>query len=245
MVRNLFDSTNCGSLEPLFSDRAEPTESGPQSAVSKRQVVATIADRIRRYNSDIDSRSDTFRAAVLLLAAAEFGQNIDLLSRCTGFDRSFVARCARRLTDNGVWVSGATVADWSSADEASGTFWNDVAVAEGKMCRRTLAGNVEWAPAGFWNKNFHFTDSDSEKRLGNKYLDPMPEPAAPTQHASEMIGELRAVEPAADPGTTNDPGGAVNESDPTASSESANSPTAGKPPVPTLDRVFQDVIWIG
>jgi hypothetical protein len=229
------------SLEPLFSEHAEHTEPRPQPTISKRQAVATIADRIRRYNSDIDSRGDTFRAAVLLLAAAEFGQNIDLLSRCTGFDRSFVARCARRLTDNGVWVSGATVADWSSADEASGTFWNDVAVAEGKMCRRTVGGNVEWAPAGFWNKSFHFTDPGSEKRLGNKYLDPMPEPAETTQDAPEMIGEVRDAEPAADPGTTNDPE-AVDELDPAASSESANAPTL---PVPTLDRVFQDVIWIG
>ena len=230
----------------MFSEHAEPTEPRPQPTASKRQVVAAIADRIRRYNSDIDPVSDTFRAAVLLLAAAEFGQNIDLLSRCTGFDRSFVARCARRLTDNGVWVGGATVADWSSADEASGTFWNDVAVAEGKMCRRTVAGNVEWAPAGFWNKSFHFTDPGSEKRLGNKYLDPMPEPAAPAQDVTAVIGETRDAEPGADPGSPKNQGeSAIDDLDPSRSGESAKESTGDKRPVPPLDDVFRDVIWIG
>jgi hypothetical protein len=205
---------------------------------SSRAVVAAIADRIRRYNSDIDSRTDRFRAAVLLLASVELGQNIDVLSRRTGFDRCFVARCARRLIDNGVWLGGKTEADWSSADEASGMFWNDVAVAEGKMCRRKGPdGSVEWAPAGFWNKSFQFTDAEAAKRVDNVYRDAEPEvtPLA----SSDAPVESAPVQLPPPP-----PDEAVDPFDPEvqmAVDSRADLPAS----VPSLDRVFRDVIWIG
>ncbi|MGH7502017.1 MAG: hypothetical protein ACREL7_09690 [Longimicrobiales bacterium] len=201
--------------------------------------MEAIADRIRRYNSDISPSSDTFRAACLLLSALEFGQNIDVLSRRTGLDRGFVARCARRLIDNGVWKGGETAAEWSSADEASGTFWNDVAVAEGKMCRRVVAGGkVEWAPAGYWNKSFHFTDPEADTRLVNKYLDPdasVPETSPdPDQKLS-------------DDSTGAGTGSRDHDQQDEAAHPDADSPDGdeGQPPVPPLDRLFRDVTWIG
>lgn len=233
-------------LEALIFEHSEHAEPLPQPAVSKREMVRVIAERIKRYNSDIDPRGETFRAAVLLLAASEFGQNIDVLARCTGFERSFVARCARRLIDNGVWVGGSTVADWSSADEASGTFWNDVAVAEGKMCRRVTDGSVEWAPAGFWNKSFHFNDPEADKRTDNLYLDSLPSETVRTPDttaAPELIGEVHADEGESDPAVDHP---MIEQRDTQPAGEPAET---GKPAdenaVPPLNDVFQDVIWIG
>lgn len=228
----------------MISEHSETSPQTSQPAISKRRAVAAIADRIRRYNSDIDPGSDTFRAAVVLLAASEFGQNIDVLARCTGFDRAFVARCARRLTDNGVWVAGNTVAEWSTADEASGTFWNDVAVAEGKMCRRGAGSSVEWAPAGFWNKGFHFNDPEAQERSTTLYCDAVPaQPSAPTQAAPELIGESESVESPAEQADS-------NQADPIENSNDTHSNlplTNGHHPhpVPRLNDVFPDVIWIG
>jgi hypothetical protein len=232
--------------EALIFENTEHTEPRPQPTVSKRETVRAIADRIKRYNSDIDPSGETFRAAVLLLTASEFGQNIDLLARCTGFDRNFVARCARRLIDNGVWVGGATVADWSSADEASGTFWNDVAVAEGKMCRRLIDGSVEWAPAGFWNKSFHFNAPGADKRVDNVYLDALPTetPKTPDAEAApEMIGEAQVVDKADVPegAAETSAGGDVERTNRKVDQDRSE---AGQE-VPPLNDVFQDVIWIG
>jgi hypothetical protein len=154
----------------------------------RRTTVAALEGRVRRYNSDIDAGSSAFRAAVLLLAAVEFGQNIDTLTRRTGYERSFVARCARRLIDNGVWMGGRTISDWSPQDEASGSFWNDVAVAEGKLCRRLNEhGHIEWAPAGYWKKSYEFIEASGDQPLSTTYRDP----TAPllSQNEEETVDE--------------------------------------------------------
>lgn len=221
----------------------------------------TIRDfeaRIRRYNSDLDSSSITFRSAVILLAGLEFGHNIDRVARRTGYDRPFVARVARRLIDNGVWNAGVTVADWSSSDEASGTFWNDVAVAEGKMCRRIgPTGQIEWAPAGFWNKSFLFVDPDADDSLSAHYHDA----TADTVENSDVEnpGE-NAGKPVENP-DENEPDeletaliGLSNGTRDIVETEIVG-PAPGVPPglagregrytVPALDDLFRDVVWIG
>jgi hypothetical protein len=101
----------------------------------------------------------TFRASLLLLAAREVGQNVERLAARTGTSRSFVARCARRLLDHGVWVNGETVCEWGDEGPAHPSFWNDVAVAEGKMARRTdESGAFEWVPVGDWIKFYEYRD---------------------------------------------------------------------------------------
>lgn len=164
--------------------------------------------RIRRYNAGLDPAGETFRAALVLVAGSVLGQNVEALARRTGLDRAFVSRCARRLIDNGVWVAGRVVAEWTAEDPASGTFWNDVAVAEGKMCRRVRPdGSLEWAPAGFWNKSFHFLDPEAEDRLGNLYLDasgPVESPPADPQ-TQEPAEAAPAVIDSAAPGNGPEP----------------------------------------
>jgi hypothetical protein len=218
-----------------------------------------IHARIRRYNSDIDPKSDTYRSAVLLLAGLEFGHNIDVLARRAGIDRSFVAKAARRLIDNGVWVAGRTVAEWTALDEASGAFWNDVAVGEGKLCRRTLPdGAIEWAPAGFWNKSYHFVDQAVTESMTTTYFDPGARPTEALPLAAELAG---SENDAAQPAPAAAANGAAEPSSPAAVSPSspdvaptppadedadADDPGAAeeRPSPPSLMEIFSDAVWI-
>lgn len=209
---------------------------------------------MRRYNSDIDPQSDSFKAAVLLLAAVDYGQNIDILARRTGVERSFVAKCARRLIDNGVWVSGQMVTEWSPEDEASGSFWNDVAVAEGKLCRRTdPRGQIEWAPAGYWKKSYEFVDTANAQSLSTVYRDPAVA-GAPDVEAEEGAAEVVA-EAGAEVGIDAEGTGAPSTVD------RVPAPESQAPPLPTnaptfpanseLDaeggpskELFPDAVWL-
>jgi hypothetical protein len=231
-----------------------PMASAGESMSSSRLNVTDFEASIRRYNSDLEPDSVSFRAAVILLAGLEFGHNIDRIARRTGYDRAFVARVARRLTDNGVWKAGVTVADWSSSDEASGTFWNDVAVAEGKMCRRIGAGGqIEWAPAGFWNKDFQYVASD-ENELSTQYRDASQDvdnhdvdKSARNDDDAFLIGDDADAD-VSEPlmvGLSNDRPDVVE----TLIIGPVPGATIPLPPsgatVPPLDDLFRDVIWIG
>jgi len=223
---------------------------GPPAGPHRPPAVAELRARIRRYNCELDPAGPTFGAALVLMAGTACGQNVDLIARKTGLDRALVARCARRLIDNGIWEAGRTLAEWTPEDPASGSFWNDVAVAEGKMCRRTRAdGSLEWAPAGFWNKGFHFLDPDAENRLGNLYFDSTPPPADPPGPGGAVQG-VDAGLPASHPTANGSPaaGGTGQPQVPEADSDSDPAGPPRSPPtgdVPPLHHVFRDAVWIG
>lgn len=253
---------NPASSSPFFvpdsNGAAATATAGPATLAARRSApVEELRARIRRYNEGLDPNGETFRAALILVAACEYGQNVDLLARRTGLPRPLVARCARRLIDNGIWVGGKTVAEWAPEDPASGNFWNDAAVAEGKMCRRTRPdGSLEWAPPGFWNKNFHFLDPDADNRLGTLYFDSSPPVAA----TPEIAEEDEADEPATIAAESADPvvedmhddaldlilepanvvpdGTAAPEPGHELAAETTDS-------VPPLHHVFRDAVWIG
>lgn len=226
------------------------------SASRSRMSIRDFEARIRRYNSDLQPDCIAFRSAVILLAGLEYGHNIDRIARRTSYDRAFVARVARRLTDNGVWKAGVTVADWSSSDEASGTFWNDVAVAEGKMCRRIgPAGQIEWAPAGFWNKNFQYVSPENDSELSTEYHDASQtvdnrdvEKSAGNGEDAFLIGDDADAD---DLGRStnglskNRPGIVETEIVGPVPGAPIPLPSSGRSTVPPLDDLFRDVIWIG
>jgi hypothetical protein len=111
--------------------------------------------RIRSLGLDSPEGSDTWQVAMVLMAAADIGQNIDRLARRTGSARPLVSKVARRLVENGVWASGETVARWVSDPAAGSAFANDVAVGQGRLLRRiSESGRMEWAEAGKWHKGF-------------------------------------------------------------------------------------------
>jgi hypothetical protein len=246
-----------GSSSPILAQNAEHavTTSPRLSGFGGRRTAlpAELKARIRWYNGGLDPDGETFGAALILVAGCEYGQNVDLLARRTGLSRAFVARCARRLIDNGVWVGGRTVSDWAPDDPASGTFWSDVAVAEGKMCRRTRPdGSFEWAPAGHWNKNFHFLDPDADDRLGNLYLDSVPADGAGPDPDDLNEDDAEEADAGDDPGSLPDTGLSHEPVEPPADiTANLPEPATGPEPdsandsVPPLHHIFRDAVWIG
>lgn len=153
----------------------------------------SLEEMIRQANPGLDAASPTFRTARLLLAARQVGQNIDKLTRFTGDSREFVARCARRLWDNGVWSRGTTVAAWKDAGENDLAFWADVKVAEGQFCRRMdEQGRLQWMPAGLWWKSFDAADPRAEMEMCVHYL-----PSASTPNEAPAQSGAARRDPAA------------------------------------------------
>jgi hypothetical protein len=130
-------------------------------------------DRVRRARPDLSPDAPVFRAAVVLLAGPEHRFNIDRVAVRCALPRAWVAACVRRLIDNGVWGGGRAVYPWTTPDDPR--FWNDAAVAEGRLLRRTHAdGRVEWAPPGSWEKAYDFVGPQSEPGGAVLYLDAGP-----------------------------------------------------------------------
>lgn len=139
-----------------------------------------------RFGSTVDAFN-------LLLLAAKEGQNLARLARRLGCSPSFVSRCARRLLENGVWQDGRTVAEWLDEGPTHPAFWDDVAVAEGVLCRRTTeAGGFEWAPAGDWIRPYENSDTDSvggaQWRL-RPSSNRNPEPVGPEEDSAGRLSE--------------------------------------------------------
>ncbi len=149
----------------------------------------TATERVTRARPDLNAELPEFRAAVLLLLTAEIGYNVDRIMARTRYPREFVARCLRRLVDNGVQIDARLATRWSNEYLATREFWLDVEVALGRYLRRTGEdGRPEWAPAGEWVKNFDFRRGESDTAAANEYhrIEPYdPEPAAPDAEATD------------------------------------------------------------
>jgi hypothetical protein len=133
--------------------------------------AASLRGQVEQLRPELPQSAPSFQAAVLLLAAQQIGQNIDRLARFTGYPREFIARCARRLCDNGVWQDSRTIATWGIDTFDNNAFWADVAVAEGNTCRRIDEnGNVEWARAGVWTKSYEYVEQEPRSGISVQYL---------------------------------------------------------------------------
>lgn len=130
-----------------------------------RPSLAAVRARIAAMNPDLERESATCNAAVILLAGVQLSHNVDRLARFSGLPRDEVARCARRLVDNGVWRDGNTIGRWVDDAADVESFWADVAVAEGLLCRRIGEdGQLEWAPQGYWRKHFDYVGPREEEQ---------------------------------------------------------------------------------
>jgi hypothetical protein len=183
-------STNVGGDAELRSVLCLP------NVLEMRRIIAEI-------RPDVPENSFTFCAAVLLLAGPSVNFNVDRLARRTQFPRATVAACARRLFDNGAWRADGPVYAWRSPDDEA--FWNDVAVAEGKMCRRTDDfGCIEWAAPGAWRKAYDFVASESSTLNVSYFAAGEPtrpvksQPAVPAAVPAPMPGPRERAQPAND-----------------------------------------------
>ena len=117
----------------------------------------SLRTRVAAMDPGVAAGTAGHDAALILLAASWIGQNVDRLARFTGVRRDVVARCARRLVDNGVWQEGSTVSLWVDNPADAESFRADAAVAAGRLCRRIGEnGEMEWAPQGYWRKQYDY-----------------------------------------------------------------------------------------
>ena len=203
-------------------------QAAPQGFGSFRDSAALAAR--------LDPASPTFRTAVLLLTACEVGQSVHKLSLATGYPVEFVARCARRLVDNGVWRDGNTVSPWTGDDRQEGAFWADVSVAEGKLYRRvSAAGDFEWAAPGEWWKEFHYVVSAASYGTATRYYAPSL-PDAPDDSPYQFLSgrdEESAAEPVSRPEPCTRPSRTV-----------AALPVPGETVVVGSAALFGNVVWL-
>ena len=149
--------------------------------------LAGNTTRIARLRAELDPESASYRTALLLVTACEVGHAVHKLALVTGFPREFVARCARRLVDNGVWQDGVTVSPWTTSDSEDAAFWADVGVAEGKLYRRvTTEGHLEWAPPGQWWKEVHYVATAGQYGSPTRYYAPSL-PATPDDSPHQLL----------------------------------------------------------
>jgi len=149
--------------------------------------AASLRDRVQHLKPALPQSAPLFKAAVLLLAAQQVGQNVDRLARFTGYPREFIAKRARRLCDNGVWQDGRTVSIWSVDSLHENAFWADAGVAEGTTCRRIGDnGTIEWARAGVWTKSYDYGEKGSRLGLSVQYFDSLLNGPAAAQQATEQ-----------------------------------------------------------
>lgn len=166
--------------------------------------LAEARSAIARARPDVDPESDEFGAAILLLLSRDSGFNVDRLSARSRLPREFVARCLRRLADNGWWVDGRVHCDWGEEGAAADHFWMDARVALGGLLRRTTTGgDLEWAPPHEgWVKDFEYGARDTEREIYNRYRDlarynpePVHAPASPTAAEQPTGGRPGTVDP--------------------------------------------------
>ena len=147
-----------------ISDPSSPSEPLQDRLAAARSAVA-------RARPVLAPDSDEYGAALLLLLSRDSGFNVDRLTGRSRLPREFVARCLRRLADNGWWVDGAVRCDWEAEGATADHFWLDVEVALGRRLRRvTEAGDLEWAPPHEgWVKEFEYASKDADPAIYNQY----------------------------------------------------------------------------
>ena len=146
-------------------------DSDQQSSVRVPLDLSQIHAEVQRSRPDLDPEDPEYRAAVLLLLIHDTGFNVDRLTMRTRFPREFVARCLRRLSDNGWWVDGADTCDWGESRASHEHFWLDVDVALARRLRRlTDGGERQWADLDGWVKEFEYAARNAqESEVYNEY----------------------------------------------------------------------------
>jgi len=134
-------SKNCtGPLKERLARRGKLTTS--------QFLLEHVKLGIQELDPDLDPKSQEFRTAVILMAAAYMvGPRIDLLVAFTGYPLPHVAEISRRMRANGLWSDvGVSTAGWFEGDRVTGVFWADCLVADGLVhVERTEEGEEEYS----------------------------------------------------------------------------------------------------
>lgn len=178
-----------------------PIDAAPSSQPTpQRPTRESIRAKLAELDPTFQPETAGYSAALVLIAGREVGHNIDRIARLTGVERELVARMARRLFDNEVWVSGNTLSRWCNNVRDLASFRGDVGVAEGRLCRKVdELGRIEWAPAGHWRKDFTYVaprNEDQPRAIIYHPHVPIPE-SEPLYYPESEEDEVEVEQPAA------------------------------------------------
>lgn len=128
--------------------RLQDASASISTTLSSRVDLAAIQGLLVETRPDVLPNAAAYRAAVFLLCGPALGFNVDRIARITRYPGGQVAIAVRRLFDNGIWHHRGPVYTWYGPGDED--FWRDVAVAEGKLRRRSdgVSGHIEWLPVG-------------------------------------------------------------------------------------------------
>lgn len=102
------------------------------------ELLAEIEGAVANLEPTLEPASDTFKSAVLVLAALRVGADLERLERLTRYGEEFIALRAVRLRAAGTWGDAQVVYEWIRTPwtELGNSFWIDVLVAEGYEVNR-------------------------------------------------------------------------------------------------------------
>lgn len=98
-------------------------------------TVVDLGREVVRMDPSIDLRSDSYKAALCLLASVHVGPDPEKISGFTGVHPDLVGSFAERLTASGVWHKGRVYCEWFDKVNGGVAFWLDVCVAQGLIER--------------------------------------------------------------------------------------------------------------
>lgn len=134
-------------------------------------LLASAHERIQELDPSLSPDTPRYMAGVLLLALQNMPPRVDLLAMRLRLPREFVAKCMRRLIDNGVVQNGSLVGGWSGDLWNEDAFWADANVALGRWWRRQDgSGRLEWIEAGGWHKPYEYVHNGADAAVGTGYL---------------------------------------------------------------------------
>lgn len=111
-----------------------PKQTTP-AALSSSDLLARIREGIKSSDPNVNEDDESYKAAAVLLAAINVGQNQSKIVKLLGYPRALVAKFAYNLKKSGVWKNGKTYAEWNDPENGGIAFWMDVCVAQGLMER--------------------------------------------------------------------------------------------------------------
>jgi hypothetical protein len=98
-------------------------------------ALSRIKAELHKWDRGQSEDDDTFKAAVVMLAATHIGQDVRKLAQFTGYPYALVAKFSINLRTSGIWRNGKTYADWDDKKEGGAAFAIDTCVAVGWLKR--------------------------------------------------------------------------------------------------------------
>lgn len=94
----------------------------------------TVDEIVRTFLNDKTKDNESYRCAVVMVAALFVGLDVNMIVQLTGYPEQFVETVASNLRLSGMWVDGQL--DYGECSNDPTDFYMQVSVAEGNVVRR-------------------------------------------------------------------------------------------------------------